>query len=202
LNGGQSGIAVSPAAFAGFRLSVPNTTEGTGPIQVTAGQSIALTVRAVDAFGNTVTGYTGKVHITSTDAHALLPADYTFTAADAGVHTFPVALTTSTAKNAVWTFSVVDTSNAASLATLTSFEVTNAAAAKFALSVPTNITPGTPFTLKVSVLDAYGNEVKNYFGTIHFANTVESVGLPADYTFTAADAGVHTFTVTSNTTGN
>jgi trimeric autotransporter adhesin len=70
------------------------------------------------------------------------------------------------------------------------------------IAVPSNVTAGTPFTLKVSVLDAYGNEVKNYFGTIHFADTAGLAGLPPDYTFTGADAGVHSFTVTLNTAGN
>ena len=94
---------------------------------------------------------------------------------------------------------MVDASNAATLATLTNFEVTNAAAAKFVLNAPTNVTAGTPFTVKVTVLDAYGNKVKNYFGTVHFGSTRRRSGLPADYTFTADDAGVHIFTMTLNT---
>ena len=39
-----------------------------------------MTVRAVDAYGNTVNGYKGKAHFTSTDVLAGLPADYSFTA--------------------------------------------------------------------------------------------------------------------------
>jgi len=35
-----------------------------------------------------VTGYTGTIHFKSTDGRATLPADYTFTAADKGAHTF------------------------------------------------------------------------------------------------------------------
>jgi hypothetical protein len=35
-----------------------------------------------------VTGYTGTVHFSTNDPRATLPTDYTFTAADAGVHTF------------------------------------------------------------------------------------------------------------------
>ena len=62
----------------------------------------------MDAFGNTVTGYRGKVKFTSTDTQASLPADYTFTAADAGIHTFTVALKTATPNGVVWSFSVVD----------------------------------------------------------------------------------------------
>ena len=50
--------------------------------------------------------------------------------------------------------------------------------------------------------DAYGNGVKNYFGTVHFSTSAASAGLPADYTFNGADAGVHNFTLTLNTSGN
>ena len=114
---------VSPAAFAGFRLSVPNPTDSQGHMLVTAGDAISLTVKATDAFGNAVTGYKGKVKFSSTDTQASLPADYTFTAADAGVHTFTVALKTTTPNGVVWSFSVVDASNAATLATITNFEV-------------------------------------------------------------------------------
>src|SRR5262249_18501349 len=39
-------------------------------------------------------GYTGKVHFTSTDAAAVLPADYTFVAGDNGIHSFNVTLKT------------------------------------------------------------------------------------------------------------
>jgi uncharacterized repeat protein (TIGR01451 family) len=46
------------------------------------------------ATAGTLTGYVGTVHFTSSDALAILPADYTFTAADAGTHTFPITLKT------------------------------------------------------------------------------------------------------------
>jgi hypothetical protein len=51
-------------------------------------------VTAVDAYGNRVSGYTGTVHFTSSDAKAKLPADYKFTAADADTHVFSVTLKT------------------------------------------------------------------------------------------------------------
>jgi uncharacterized membrane protein YgcG len=201
LTGSQAGVAVSPAAFAGFRLSVPNGSDSKGHILVTAGEAVALTVRAVDAFGNTLVGYRGKVKVTSTDALAALPADYSFAAADAGVHTFTVVLKTATPNGVVWSFGVADAANTATLATLTNFEVTNAPAARFVLNLPSNITAGSPFAMKVTVLDAYGNMVKNYFGTLHFGNTAGVAGLPADYAFTGTDAGVHLFTLTLGTTG-
>ncbi|MGH7135538.1 MAG: hypothetical protein ACREHD_07345, partial [Pirellulales bacterium] len=41
-----------------------------------------------DAYGNIVTGYVGTIHFTSSDSRAKLPANYTFTAGNNGVHTF------------------------------------------------------------------------------------------------------------------
>lgn len=202
LVGTQAGIVVTPAAFAGYKLTVPNGADSKGHILVTAGDVIALTVRAVDAFGNTVTGYKGKAKFTSTDTLASVPADYAFTAADAGSHTFNVVLKTATPNGVVWSFNVVDASSAATLATITNFEVVNAAAAKFVINTPSNATVGVAFTFKVTVLDAYGNRVNNYFGTIHFGTTAAAYGLPADYTYTSTDSGDHTFSATLNTTGD
>jgi adhesin/invasin len=47
-------------------------------------------VYAVDAYGNRATSYTGTVHFSSSDDTAVLPADYSFTAADNGWHVFLV----------------------------------------------------------------------------------------------------------------
>ena len=46
------------------------------------------------ANNNVATSYRGTVHFTSTDTAAVLPANYTFVAGDAGVHTFNVTLKT------------------------------------------------------------------------------------------------------------
>jgi streptogramin lyase len=55
---------------------------------VNAGTATSLTVTALDASNNVVPGYRGTAHFNSTDPQATLPSDYTFTAADNGVHTF------------------------------------------------------------------------------------------------------------------
>jgi hypothetical protein len=199
LYGSEMGIAVTPAAFAKFNLSVPNGKDSRGHVLVTAGDNISLTVVATDAFGNQVSGYRGKVKFTSTDTQAGLPTDYTFTAADNGSHTFNVVLKTVTPNGTVWSFNVVDASNASSLATITNFEVNNAAASKIVLNVPSNITAGTPFALKISVFDAFGNKVKNYFGTVRITSSVATPGLPLDYTFTTDDAGAASVNVTLTT---
>ena len=60
----------------------------TAPSTATAGVSFVVTVTAKDTFGNTVTGYTGTIHFTSTDNSAILPLDYTFQALDSGSKAF------------------------------------------------------------------------------------------------------------------
>ncbi len=58
---------------------------------MTAGSAGTVTVTAVDAFGNTATGFGGAVHFSSPDPKAVLPADSTLTS---GTGTFPVTLET------------------------------------------------------------------------------------------------------------
>jgi hypothetical protein len=59
-----------------------------------AGQSLTVTVTALDQFNNAATGYQCTVHFSSTDTQASLPADYRFVAADMGTHSFTVTLNT------------------------------------------------------------------------------------------------------------
>lgn len=49
---------------------------------------------ALDAFGNLAKTYRGQVVFTSTDPQAVLPALYTFTAADGSKHVFKVKFKT------------------------------------------------------------------------------------------------------------
>ncbi|MCA9261987.1 MAG: VCBS repeat-containing protein, partial [Planctomycetales bacterium] len=201
LSGSISGLNVQAAAFVGYSLSVPNGADSKGHMVVTAGDVISLTVRATDAYDNTVLDYAGKAQFTSTDPLADIPRDYSFASSDAGSHTFSVALKTSTPNSVVSSFSVVDSSDPTSQRTITNFEVTNAAAARFVLDVPSNVTVDTAFDLRISILDAYGNRVKNFFGTLHFDSTAAILGLPSEYTFTADDAGDHRFAVSIATEG-
>ncbi len=64
------------------------------PASVVAGVAQSFTLTARDSGGNIATGYTGTVHFTSSDPAATLPSNYTFTAADQGVHTFAATLPT------------------------------------------------------------------------------------------------------------
>ena len=67
------------------------------PAASTAGNPFSVTLTALDANNNTATAYTGTVHFTSNDSQAVLPANYTFTGADNGSHTFTNATTLKTA---------------------------------------------------------------------------------------------------------
>src|SRR5262249_12770332 len=75
-------------------LDSPSFQVGGFPSPTTAGQPQTFTVTALDSSGNPLPSYTGTVHFTSSDPQAVLPADYTFTAADQGVHTFSATLKT------------------------------------------------------------------------------------------------------------
>lgn len=160
------------------------------PSPTTAGVAQTFTVTALNADGTVNTGYTGTVHFTSTDARAVLPADYTFTSADAGSHAFTVTLKTAGTQSVTATDTVTGSLTAAA----SGIVVHPAAAAKFVLSAPASVTNGVAFSLTLTVEDAYGNVVTGYTGKVHFRSSDGTATLPANYTFTAADAGVHTFT--------
>src|SRR5262249_61746153 len=76
----------------------------------------------------------------------------------------------------------------------------------FAVAAPSSVPSGTAFDLTVTALDPYGNIDVNYQGTVTFStsDTDSGIILPADYTFTADDAGVHAFpgAVTLSTPGD
>jgi hypothetical protein len=85
---GTQTVTVNPGAVTQLVLSGLSTQ--------TAGTAQSLTVTAQDIYGNTATGYTGTVHFTSSDGAATLPANYTFLAGDAGVHSFAGGVTLKT----------------------------------------------------------------------------------------------------------
>src|SRR5207237_10515582 len=81
-----------------------------------------------------------------------------------------------------------------------------AAADHLHIDAPAAAAANAPFTVTVAAQDPFGNTAAGYRGTIRFtsSDTAPGVQLPADYPFTATDAGVHTFTrgVTLITTGS
>jgi hypothetical protein len=160
------------------------------PSPTTAGVAHGITVTALNANGTVNTGYTGTVQFTSSDPKAMLPTNYTFTAADQGVHTFTVTLKTAGSQS----IAVADTSNGSIIGSESGITITPAAASQFILSAPSSVSKGSKFSVTLTVEDAFGNVVTGYVGTVHFSSSDSTATLPANYSFTAADAGVHTFT--------
>jgi hypothetical protein len=68
------------------------------------------------------------------------------------------------------------------------------------VSAPSTVTTGTAFNATVTFKDAYGN-LAPYTGTVTFTSSDSQAVLPGSYTFTTADAGSHTFSVTFKTAG-
>jgi len=168
----------------------------TAPANATAGSSFSITVTALNAANATDAGYRGTVHFTGGGNGAVLPTDYTFTAADAGVHAFTVILTAAGTQ----TVTATDTTTA-SITGNVSTTVNASVATHFSVTAPATATTGVAFTATVTALDAFNNTASGYRGTVHFSSSDGAAVKPADYTFTAADAGVHSFTVTLNTAG-
>ena len=106
------------------------------------------------------------------------------------MHTFSATLKTVGKQS----LTATDTKTASLTGTDGGIIVKSGAASQFVLSAPASVTAGVPFSLTLTVKDAYGNVVTGYAGTIHFKSTDGTASLPANYTFTAADKGVHTFT--------
>ncbi len=184
ITGTQAGLTVEPALLPAQSLTVTGF-----PSPTTAGVGGTITVTARDANGNVAPGYQGTLHFTSSDPRAVLPADYTFTAADQGVHTFAITLETAGSGS----ITATDTATGSIGGSQASIVVKPAAASELILSAPASVTHGVAFSLTLTVADAYGNVVTGYLGTLHFTSSDRTAILPPNYTFTAGDAGVHTF---------
>jgi hypothetical protein len=166
------------------------------PLTTTAGAPGSVTVTAQDANGNTAPGYTGRVHFTSSDVQAGLPADYTFTANDHGVHTFTNVVLKTATTFTLQSITAIDTTDNSIQGRQTGIAVSPAAADHFAVttSAASPDVAGTAFDVTVTVQDAYNNTVSGYTGTVHFSSA-DPYGaiLPTDYTFQSSDAGVAIF---------
>ena len=169
------------------------------PTSLASGTAASVTVTARDQHGNVATGYVGTVTFTSSNLSASLPADFTFTAADAGTHTFTNAVSFATAGSS--TVRVADAADAGLFdeATLVVLPGSAVSLAVDGLTDPT--VAGAAGSITVTLRDGHGNVATGYTGTVAFASNDPAATLPAPYTFTAADAGVRAFPVTLRTAG-
>ena len=157
-----------------------------------AGAPLDVTVQALDANGNVVPSYRGTVTFSSGDpAGATLPANYTFTAGDAGQHTFASGAALYTA--GTWDITATDISSG-----ITGSGYVNVIAAPatgFYVAAPVSSGSGAAFDATVYAVDPYGNVDTNYGGTVTWTSTDGDPGvvLPADYAFQPSDQGVVTY---------
>ena len=189
LNVIANGIASANVNFTYAGVSHYSVTASTAT--PTAGTAFMVTVKALDANNNVVPGYRGTVHFTSSDAQGSVPANYTFTAADNGVHTFNLTLRTADSQ----TVTATDTA-AGSINGMVAVTVNAAPASQFYVLTPQvpYVVAGSAFDITVYALDPYGNIDTNYQGTITFSSgDPYGASLPADYTFQAGDGGVAFF---------
>jgi hypothetical protein len=162
------------------------------PATLVAGTPSDLTITARDPFNNIATGYNGTVHFLSTDGNAALPVDYSFTASDQGVHTFPGITLFTAGTQFVIAYDPLDPRIDGISPGVIVFA---AAADHFAISAPESVPSGSPFDVTVTALDPYGNIDMNYLGTVTWTTTDPDPGVmvPPDYPFQPGDAGRVTF---------
>src|SRR5207253_733418 len=169
------------------------------PSPTAAGTSHSFTVTANDVYGNTVTDYTGSVTFSSTELKAILPANYTFTSADAGVHSFSATLKVS----GIQSLTAKDTVTSNIIGSEMGITINPAAANHLAVSrFPSKTIAGVAQNFRVTAQDQYGNTATSYTGTVTFSSSDSQAVFPTDYTFTATDAGIHMFSATLKTAGS
>jgi hypothetical protein len=186
----STSVDVTPAAADHFEFDSPTT--------AIAGSPFNVTVKVFDPYGNLAAGYTGTAHFVSNDPNGgiSLPGNYTFSAGDAGQHTFAggVRLLTAGPRSLSASLTSLSTINN----TLT---VIPAAASMLTVTGPASATAGTSINVIVTALDPYGNRATGFLGTVHFNSTDPSAVLPGDYTFQPTDLGIKGLPVTFKKSG-
>lgn len=169
------------------------------PATIVAGAPATFTVVALDSSGATATDFTGTVTFSANEPNATLPADYTFTAADGGVHSFQLAAYTAAS------FWVQATSTAsAGVYGYGSSSIVAAPAAHLAyIAYSGSAIAGVPLSATVAAYDPWWNRTA-YTGTAVFTSDDPGATLPVAPAFTNgattvnitfANGGVHSVSV-------
>src|SRR5262249_44427471 len=153
------------------------------PVTITAGVSGSFTVTARNPEGSTNTDYRGTVRFTSSDPQAVLPGDYTFTAADQGLRTFSATLKAAGSQSITVSDIVVPSPPRTQRALPAHAPAPPPLRAP---GFPAPVTAGVAGSFTVTAWDAYGNRATGYTGTAHFTSSDDKSVLPGNYTFTAA----------------
>ena len=187
--GSQSSIQVNPGSASALVVSGI-------PSPLSQNTAAPVTVEARDLYGNRATAYAGTVKFTSTDAQAVLPANYKFTTGtglDNGIHTFTPGVTLKTL--GTQSVTATDTVTASIQGAQTGIMVISSAATTLVVSgVSSPQVAGTTSSLRVEARDSAGGIATGYTGTVRISTTDAQATRPTDHTFTSSEAGVFTFT--------
>jgi FG-GAP-like repeat/FG-GAP repeat len=168
-------------AMAGSTLVNSNSFQVTGgpadhlvvtglPANPVAGAQQTVQVQIQDSGNSPAGNYTGKIHFTTSDPAASLPADYTFSLADNSTKSFNLTLKTTGAQ----TLTVTDTVNSTLTQTLNPTVVAGTATT-VTLNAPSPVAINTAFgTLIATVTDQYSNPLANT--TVTFATVAGGSG--------------------------
>jgi glycosidase len=186
-----SAIAVTPGPFLNTYAVTTN-----GPI-FDAGSAFLAFVQAVDAYGNPVASYSGpsSVMLTSNpgDSQSNLPQTGPLNGNGFGI------LLVNFGTVGTYTLTAPAGGDSGTSGNVT---IKPANAVHFKIAVPASVTTGVPFNVTVTALDFYNNIATGYTGGVSLSSSdVAATFAPNPYTFTAADAGVHTFSATLNSLG-
>jgi hypothetical protein len=182
---GQVYTIVNPAVPTHFVVSGPST--------ATAGTNLTFSVTAEDQFNEESYAYTGSVRFTSSDFHAILPANATLTS---GLGTFNATLTTAGTQ-----FITSTDINAGSVTGMSGPIAVNPTATNhFVIAAPGSAAAGKAMRFTVTAQDQFFNLVNGYAGTVHFESSDSSAILPPGNATLANGTG--TFSATLNTAGS
>jgi hypothetical protein len=192
------------------------------PQNVQAGQPFTVVVEAQDVNNHLASGFTGTITLAlgTADSGASLPASYTFTARDHGIHAFRVTLA-ATGKQTVTVSSNGASGSASTVVHASqSSTVTHFALLFQALSGGSGLfggigqaIVGSPVLVSVVALNAANQIVTGFTGTVTFSSSDATSVASAtrngastalssfSYTFTASDKGSHLFALTFDTPG-
>ncbi len=213
VTGGTSNITAVQGSITSTPVDVLTVTTAThfsvsAPGVATENTPFNFTVTALDQNNNTVPGYSGTVHFTSTDSQASLPANSTLTS---GSGTFPATLKTAGSQTITATDTVTTTitgiSNAISVSTGTAASITATSGTPQSAAINTAFAAALVATVK----DSGGNPVQgvtvtftapasgasgSFAGGMNTATT-NSSGVATSAVFTAnATAGSYTVAAT------
>ncbi len=187
----KSNSSITGSATTNVSVAVASHFGITTVASTVAGKPFTVVVTALSASNAVATGYSGIVHLTSSDIQAGLALDSALTN---GIGTFAVYLGTAGSQTITATDTVTQTINGTSSA----IAVSAGPAKYFTVGVPGSATAGTPFNFTVTAFDAYGNTASGYSGTFKSHSSDASALLPGNSTLTN---GTGTFSATLKTAG-